>query len=158
MSDRWDQHFLRMAEEQCRMSKDPSTQVGAIIIGPLREVRSTGFNGFPRMICDSPGRLNDRDMKLRLVVHAEMNAVLAAARVGVPLQGCAIYLAATDSTGMVWGGPPCVRCTVELIQAGIREVISRPKKAVPSRWHDDLNLAGALLTEAGIAYREVERG
>lgn len=158
MSDRWDQHFLRMAEEQCRMSKDPNTRVGAVIVGPAREVRSTGFNGFPRLICDSPERLNDREMKLRLIVHAEMNAILAAARVGIPLDGCSIYLAATDDTGAVWGGPPCVRCTVELIQAGIRCVISRPKKAVPSRWHEDLMLAGALLAEAEIEYREVDRG
>lgn len=158
MTSRWDDHFLRMAEEQTRMSKDPNTRVGAVIVGPNREVRSTGFNGFPRLICDSPERLNDRDMKLRLVVHAEMNAVLAAARVGIPLAGCSLYLAATDDTGTVWGGPPCVRCTVEMIQAGIKTVVSRPKKAVPSRWHADLLLAGDLLAEAGVDYREVAHG
>jgi dCMP deaminase len=144
-----------MAQEQCRMSKDPSTRVGAVIVGPQLEVRSTGFNGFPRRICDSPERLADRETKLRLVVHAEMNAVLAAARVGIPLEGCTLYLAATDDTGAIWGGPPCTRCTVEILQAGIRNVVSRPPKAVPSRWHDDLRLSRALLDEAGVSYREV---
>lgn len=139
------------------MSKDPSTRVGAVIVGPQREVRSTGFNGFPRLICDSPERLNDRERKLKLIVHAEMNAVLAAARIGVPLEGCTLYLAATDDTGLVWGGPPCTRCTVELIQAGIKEVVSRPVKAVPSRWHADLAVAHDLLAEARVAYREVPR-
>lgn len=137
------------------MSKDPNTRVGAVIVGPQREVRSTGFNGFPRLICDSPERLADRETKLKLIVHAEMNAVLAAARIGVPLAGCTLYLAATDDTGAVWGGPPCTRCTVEMIQAGITQVVSRPPKAVPSRWHADLALAGSLLAEAGVGYREV---
>jgi dCMP deaminase len=157
MTPRWDNHFLDMALLQASMSKDPNTRVGAVIVGPDREVRSTGFNGFPRLICDSPERLGDRDTKLRLIVHAEMNAVLAAARVGVPMQGCTLYLAATDDTGMVWGGPPCCRCTVELIQAGITEIVSRPAKpaGVSWKWREDTEMARGLLDEAGIPLREV---
>ena len=157
MTTRWDNHFLRLCQDHARMSKDPQTKVGAVIVGPDREIRSAGFNGFPRGIWDSEERLNDRDTKLRLVVHAEMNAVLLAARVGIPLKGCTMYLAATDVSGDVWGGPPCVRCTVEVIQAGITQIVSYPKRAVPSKWHDDLALAESLLTEAGIAYREVDK-
>jgi dCMP deaminase len=155
MSERWDNHFLRLAQAHAEMSKDPNTKVGAVIVGPDREIRSAGFNGFPRLICDSPERLNDRDTKLQLIVHAECNALVQAARVGVPVKGCTLYLAATDSSGMVWGGPPCTRCTVHVIQAGIDRVVSRPKKAVPSRWHADLELAEQLLSEAAVAYHEV---
>jgi len=155
MSERWDHHFLRLCQDHARMSKDPSTHVGAVIVGPDREIRSAGFNGFPRGIVDSRERLNDRETKLKLVVHAEMNAVLAAARVGIPVKGCTLYISATDSSGEVWGGPPCVRCTVEVIQAGIAEVVSYPKRAVPSKWHEDLLLAESLLSEAGLVYRTV---
>lgn len=155
MGDRWDRHFLQLAADHARMSKDPSTRVGAVIIGPDREIRSAGFNGFPRGIEDTAERLSDREMKLRLVVHGEMNAVLAAARVGTPLKGCTLYLSATDNTGAVWGGPPCTRCTVEVIQAGIIEIVSWPQKAVPSKWHDDLVLAHQIIDEAGVKYREV---
>lgn len=155
MSERWDKHFLGLALAHSRMSKDPSTQVGAVIVGPSREILSAGFNGFPRGVEDTPERLQDREMKLRLVVHAEMNAILAAARHGTRLYGCSLYLAATDDSGMVWGGPPCTRCTVELIQAGIFEVVSYPQKAVPSRWHEDLALSRSLLDEARMIYREV---
>lgn len=154
-SERWDIHFLQLCVDHARMSKDPSTRVGAVIVGPDREIRSAGFNGFPHGIADTEERLRDRDVKLRLIVHAEMNAVLLAARVGTPLKGCVLYLAATDDSGTVWGGCPCVRCTVEVIQAGIVEVVSFPRKAVPSRWHDDLTLAESLLNEAGVLYREV---
>jgi dCMP deaminase len=158
VTDRWDAHFLRLTVEHARMSKDPSTQVGAVIVGPDREIRASGFNGFPRGIADTPERLNDRETKLDLVVHAEMNAVLHAARVGVPVKGCTLYLSAMDHTGAVWGGPPCVRCTVEVIQAGISSIVSRPFKAVPSRWKDSIEKARQLLTEAGVQYREVVDG
>lgn len=155
MSTRWDNHFLGMALYHSRMSKDPSTQVGAVIVGPDREILSGGFNGFPRGIADTEDRLNDRETKLKLVVHAEMNALLAAARTGMRLKGCTLYLAATDDTGLVWGGPPCTRCTVEIIQVGIGEIVSYPVKAVPSRWHEDLKMSRQLIEEAGIRYREL---
>ena len=154
---KWHRHFLSLAQECAKMSKDPSTRVGSVIVGPDREIRSTGFNGFPRGIEDTPNRLNNRETKLKIVVHAEMNAVLNAVRFGVSLKGCTLYLAATDDSGEVWGGPPCSRCTVEVIQTGIESIISYPKRAVPSRWHEDLKLAESLLLEAGIIYLEVDK-
>jgi len=91
-----------------------------------------------------------------LVVHAEMNAILGAARLGARLKGCTLYLAATDDSGLVWGGPPCTRCTVEIIQAGLGAIVSYTAKKIPSRWHDDLAMARALIEEVGITYRELE--
>ena len=84
-----------------------------------------------------------------------MNAILAAARTGLRLKGCTLYLCATDDTELVWGGPPCTRCTVEIIQVGISEIVSLPVKPVPSKWHEDLIVARGLLSEAGITYREL---
>jgi dCMP deaminase len=155
MSDRWDRHFLARCVLNARMSKDPRTQVGAIIVGPHREQRADGFNGFPRGIADTFERLNDRDMKMKLIVHAERNAICNAARVGVSVLGCTLYLAATDDTGMIWGGPPCSACSIELIQAGITTIVSYPIKATPSRWHEDLEFARGVLGEAGVNYREI---
>ena len=152
---KWDAHFLRLALDNCRMSKDPNTQVGAVLVGSDMEVRSMGFNGFPRRIWDSPIRLRDRDTKNRLMVHAEMNAVLNAARGGIATRGTTLYLACTDATGAVWGGAPCTRCTVEIIQAGIRRVVSYPFKSQASRWADDVAYAECLLIEAGVEYIKV---
>lgn len=157
MSERWDRHFLERCLLNARMSKDPNTQVGAIVVGPDREQRADGFNGFPRGIADTVERLTDRDEKMKLMVHAERNAICNAARIGVSIKGCTLYLAATDNTGMIWGGPPCTACSIELIQAGITEIVSFPIKSVPSRWHADLLFSHALLSEAGILYREIER-
>ena len=156
LTKKWDRHFLESALHKSTMSKDPSTKVGAVIVGFDNEERSSGFNGFPRGIADTQERLTNRDMKLKLVVHAELNAILNAARIGVSLKGCVLYIAATDNTGSIWGGPPCTRSTVEVIQSGITEIVSYPLKLAPSRWKDDIEFAYSLLKEAGIIYREIE--
>lgn len=156
VSARWDRHFLGLAHQHALMSKDPSTKVGAVLVGPRREILSAGFNGLPRGIEDSLARLEDRDLKLKLIVHAEMNAILAAAMNGVKVLGSVLYISATDSSGAVWGGPPCTRCTVEALQAGVIEFVSWPLKLTPSRWHADCKFAAEIIDEAKCCYREVE--
>jgi dCMP deaminase len=153
---RWDKHFLRLAQEHAKMSKDPSTKVGAVIVGPNLELRSAGFNGFPSNVADLPHRLHDRNTKLDLIIHGEMNAILAAARVGIPLDGCSMYILATDQTGSIWGGPPCIRCTVHALQTGIVEFVSLRRKAVPSSWTESLDFAEAIIGEAGAKLRFIE--
>ncbi len=137
-------------------SPDPNTRVGAVIITPKMEAVS-GCNDFPKGIAKSFNRLKDRDTKLKLMVHAEMNAVLMAAKLGIPTDGAILYLSATDNSGLIWGGPPCTRCTVEIIQAGIKRVVSRPGKPrdVGWKWREDVEMAGKLLEEAGIEYEEI---
>ena len=155
-STKWDTHFLDLALQHARLSKDPSTRVGAVIVGPERELISAGFNGFPRGIADTHERLNNRELKLQLVVHAEMNAALAAAKLGLRIKGCTMYIVAQDvATREIWGGPPCTRCSVALIQCGLREVVSYPLRTVPTRWKADLELARDVLIEAGVVFREV---
>ena len=151
---RWDRHFLQAALLQATMSKDPSTQVGAVIVGPDRRIRATGFNGFPRGIADTPQRLNDRDTKLGLVVHAELNALLSAAAGGPPVGGCRMYVAALGA-GRTGGIPPCSRCAAHLIQGGITEVVTW-EHVVPERYTQDAEAALAVLEEGGVAYRAVE--
>jgi dCMP deaminase len=53
MSQKWDLRFLELAKHIAAWSKDPSTQVGCVVVGADREIRSTGFNGLPRGIEDS---------------------------------------------------------------------------------------------------------
>ena len=109
MSAKWDQRFLKLAEHISGWSKDPSTKVGCVVVGEDREIRSTGFNGFPRGIADDSDRLSDRDKKYPLICHAEENAIMHAARIGLSLKGCTAYV--------TW--PPCTRCARSLIQAAV---------------------------------------
>ena len=86
MGDKWDKRFLELAKHISLWSKDPSTKVGCVVVGEDREIRSTGFNGFPRGIEDDHGRLSDRAQKYPLICHAEENAIMHAAGGGVSLK------------------------------------------------------------------------
>tara|TARA_B100000902_G_scaffold3881_1_gene5004 strand:- start:33739 stop:34176 length:438 start_codon:yes stop_codon:yes gene_type:complete len=143
MSSKWDTRFLDLALHISGWSKDPSTQVGCVVVGPDREIRSTGFNGFPRGINDTIERLEDRSQKYPMICHAEENAIMHAARIGISLKDCTAYV--------TW--PPCSRCARSLIQAGVSEIVYPDDSEIPERWHDDFAIATRMFNEAGISYR-----
>ena len=145
MTSKWDMRFIELARHISGWSKDPSTKVGCVVVGEDREIRSTGFNGFPRGIDDDPERLADREKKYPLICHAEENAIMHAARIGVSLK---------DSTAYVtW--PPCSRCARSLIQAGIREVVYSSNEEIPERWLEDFEISTGMLAEANVLVRSV---
>ena len=144
MSSKWDQRFLELAKHISGWSKDPSTQVGCVVVGEDREIRSTGFNGFPRGIKDDDERLFDREQKYPLICHAEENAIMHAARIGLSLKGCTAFV--------TW--PPCTRCARSLIQAGVVEVVYPNESQVPDRWMDDFETSTQMLNEAGVKIRQ----
>ncbi len=144
MSEKWDQRFLKLAEHISGWSKDPSTKVGCVVVGEDREIRSTGFNGFPRGIADDAARLEDREQKYPLICHAEENAIMHAARIGLSLKGCTAYV--------TW--PPCTRCARSLIQAGVIEVVYPEDSDVPERWMADFDMSTNMMGEAGLKIRQ----
>ena len=145
MTSKWDIRFIELARHISGWSKDPSTKVGCVVVGEDREIRSTGFNGFPRGIDDDAERLADREKKYPLICHAEENAIMHAARIGVSLK---------DSTAYVtW--PPCSRCARSLIQAGIREVVYSSNEEIPERWLEDFEISTGMLAEANVLVRSV---
>ena len=146
MSEKWDIRFVKLAMHIANWSKDPSTKVGCVVVGEDREIRSTGFNGFPRGIKDDEERLLDREQKYPLICHAEENAIMHAARIGVSLKGSTAYV--------TW--PPCSRCARSLIQAGIKEVVYSNQEEIPERWVEDFTISCEMLTEAGVIIRSVD--
>ena len=145
MSAKWDERFLDLAKHISGWSKDPSTKVGCVVVGEDREIRSTGFNGFPRGISDDPERLLDREQKYPLICHAEENAIMHAARIGVSLKNCTAYV--------TW--PPCTRCARSLIQAGVTEVVYPVGSDIPERWVKDFTISTGMMEEAGVKIRPV---
>lgn len=140
---KWVKYFLGICDAVSVKSKDPSTKVGAVIVGPSREIRTTGYNGFPRCVEDTHARLNDRPTKYQLTVHAEMNAILAAAKNGVSLEECVLYTH--------WH--PCHECAKAIIQCGIRKVFvsgSFMKKRGVTGWEDSFKVAKEMFDEAGV--------
>lgn len=112
---KWDLRFLRLAREIASWSSDPGRRVGAVVVGPHNEIRATGYNGLPRGISEKPERLL-RDAigtKYLWSEHAERNAVFNAARNGVSLEGCSIYVTLF----------PCADCARAILQSGIKRLI-----------------------------------
>ncbi len=112
MNAKWDRRFLGLAAHIATWSKDPSSQVGAVIVRPDRTIASAGFNGFPRGMRDDPELYEDRGSKYSRVIHAEMNAIVHATE---KLRGFTLY---------TWPYVPCDRCAVIIIQAGIERVVA----------------------------------
>lgn len=114
-ADKWDLFYIHLAQQWADKSKDRSTSVGAIIVGPDMEQRSAGYNGFPRGVNDDIDCRHDRPVKYDFTEHAERNAIYNAARVGIPLKGCTMYLN--------WWPTPCADCARAVIQSGIIAVV-----------------------------------
>src|SRR5271155_3653460 len=85
--DNWDEYFLYVASVASVKSKDPNCQVGAVIVSKDNIILSTGFNGLARGVYDDKTTLQDGNEKLKVICHAEANAILNAARVGARVEG-----------------------------------------------------------------------
>ena len=144
MSNKWDNRYLNLAREVSTWSKDPSTQVGAVAIGEMGQVLAQGYNGFPRGVNDSLERYNDKEVKYRYVVHAEMNCIYNATFTGASLNNATMY---------VWGLPVCNECAKGLAQVGVKRVVSPKTVAdVPDKWKISAINTVDLLKEVGITY------
>lgn len=135
-SDKWHSWFIGLAKYVASASKDPSTKVGAVIIDDDRRIVSCGYNGLPRGVEDSFERLTNRDLKYKMIVHAERNALLFARG---SVKGCTLY---------TYPMMPCATCCSMVIQAGITKVIA-PASDNP-RWQEDMKMSMELFAEAGV--------
>lgn len=106
------QKYLTLARSVAQtFSKDPSTQVGAVIVRPDNTVASIGYNGFPKGYLDSPEDYANRDYKIANIIHAEANAIAHARE---NLSGSTIY---------VWPLMPCRECMKLIAASGIKKVV-----------------------------------
>ena len=115
----WDEYFMGLAHLSAMRSKDPSTQVGAVIVSGELRVVSIGYNGFPNGCSDDEFPW-DREgdfgaTKYPYVVHAELNAILNSKN---DLRGCSIYVSLF----------PCNECAKAIIQSGISRIVYESDK------------------------------
>lgn len=113
----WDQFFMGVAKLSSMRSKDPSTQVGACIVGRDNRILSVGYNGTPNGFDDSqfPWCRDGLPLatKYLYVCHAEMNAILNYRGSKKDLEGAKLYVVLF----------PCNECAKIIIQSGIKEII-----------------------------------
>ena len=127
---KWDLRFLEMSELVSSWSKDPSTKVGSVIVDNDRRVISLGYNGFPKGVADND-RLNDREEKYKIVVHAERNALLFA---NTNVKNCSIFTY------------PFMPCPIRVVSF----------QSNNERWEKDFEISRKMFQEADIQLLEYE--
>jgi dCMP deaminase len=116
----WDTYFMQIAHLVATRATCPRRSVGALLVRDKR-ILATGYNGAPRGLphCPEGGPTNDwpagcmRAGHCIRSLHAEQNALLQAAQMGVRCEGSTIYVTCQ----------PCNSCAKMLINAGVVRVI-----------------------------------
>lgn len=139
---KWDKKYLSLAQFIANWSKDQSTKVGAVIFDDKFRVVSMGYNGFPQNMYDDPELIKDRNTKLSITVHAEINAIIFAQR---DLTGCSL---------VTWPFSPCSNCASAIIQSGIKRVVSL--ESDNPRWKESFEFSKKMFQEAGIEFKLYE--
>lgn len=105
---KWNKHWTEIALTFAKLSKDPITKVGSVIVTSDNRQCSGGYNGFARGIDENDSKWQ-RPTKYLYAVHSEENAIL---NCPFDVNGCKIYVTLQ----------PCHRCLIRLLNAGIKEV------------------------------------
>ena len=137
----WDEYFMQIAEIVKTRSTCLRRQVGALIVKDNRII-TTGYNGAPEGIkhCSDLGSCLRSELKipsgerheLCRALHAEQNAIIQAAKIGVSTQGATMYVTLQ----------PCVICAKMAINAGIQKIVYK------GDYPDELSLN--MLNEANV--------
>jgi dCMP deaminase len=141
----WDRYYLDICKVVAARSKDPNTQIGCVVVGPNHEIRSTGYNSFPRGIRDD---VPERPTKYLWIEHAERNAICNAARAGTATESCTIYVEIM----------PCMDCARAVVQAGIVQVVvslDRMAEYTSQYYDEHFRMVEVLFGEAGVVIRRV---
>lgn len=124
MFTKWDHRFMEMAQLVSTWAScyQEERKVGAVIVKDKR-VMTTGYNGAPAGMktCKERGECLRRRLGIAsgtraevcYAAHAEQNAILQAAKLGVNIDGATLYCT----------HQPCSMCAKMIVNAGIRRVV-----------------------------------
>ena len=147
--DKWDERFMKMTYTIAEWSScyRKGRSIGCVIVRDKR-IMTTGYNGAPAGIrtCREKGEcLRDKlgiasgtRMETCYAVHAEQNAIVQAAKLGVSIEGATLYCT----------HQPCSMCCKMIINSGIRRVVYR------EGYPDPFTLE--LFDEAGVLLEKYE--
>lgn len=142
----WTDYYIGIAQAAKLRSKDPVTQVGAVLVSSDNRIISLGYNGMPEGMNEIS--CWHEDCKDDLVIHAEVNCVGNAARSGVSTKDATIYLTL----------PPCLPCCRIIAAAGVAEVVF-PREAYldwvgrKPKWWQRFDAAFNYLTDSKIEWK-----
>lgn len=116
MRKNWDEYFMDIAETVSTRSTCDRKYVGVVFVGEDNQILATGYNGSASgdIHCDEEQHMMENNHCVR-TVHAEMNAIIQAAKGGRSLCGSTVYTTTY----------PCWECFKCLVNVGVTEVIYR---------------------------------
>ncbi|MFB3895467.1 MAG: cytidine/deoxycytidylate deaminase family protein [bacterium] len=140
----WDEYFINISREVGKRATCDRGRSGAIIVKDKR-ILCTGYVGAPSGLkhCDEIGHLyktvyradGTKSEHCVRTTHAEMNAIVQAARYGIAIDGATIYCRMT----------PCLDCAKAIINAGIKRVVCEKKYHAGQDSEDFFKQAGVKL-------------
>lgn len=136
--------FYPVLREVAALSKDQSTKVGCVALGPERNVLGVGYNGFPRGVFESYPDRHERPAKYLWTAHAEENLIAQSARHGVALKGATLLL---------YPLLPCAACARMIVQAGFEAIVvfARSDEDINNpRWNNHFDVSEQIFKEAGV--------
>ena len=143
----WDEYFMGIARLAATRSTCLRRQVGAVIVKDKR-ILTTGYNGAPAGLphCLDIGCLREElkipsgeRHELCRATHAEQNAIVQAAALGVSIKDSVLY-----STTQ-----PCILCTKLIINAGIKKIMI--EDSYPDKMSEE------MLKQAGVEVVVMEK-
>ncbi len=141
----WNDYYMGIAVLSSKRSKDPSTQVGACIVGEDKRILSIGYNGTPNMIDDDyfnwakDGELINT--KYAYVIHAEMNAILNYKGNINNLRNSTLYVTLF----------PCNECAKFIVQSGISKIVYLSDKYAET---ESTKISKILFDECNVSYEQ----
>ncbi|MEA1913488.1 MAG: cytidine/deoxycytidylate deaminase family protein [candidate division WOR-3 bacterium] len=131
----WDEYFMKITELVATRATCLRRKVGAILVRNKR-ILTTGYNGPPSGIrhCEERGGCirdelkipSGERMELSRAIHAEQNAIIQAAKMGISIQDSTLYVTTH----------PCFTCAKMLINAGVKKIIY--KEGYPDTFAKDI--------------------
>ncbi|QEZ90152.1 deoxycytidylate deaminase [Aliarcobacter cibarius] len=140
-----DKSFINIAKEIAKASKCVSKQVGAVIVKDGR-ILSTGYNGTPpgyQNCCDywnGEYTKDHHEWSKTYEIHAEMNAIIWAARKGIAIEDATIYVTLE----------PCSECSKNLIASGIKRIVYEK-----SYEHTNSSVVSKFLKDNGVKIEQI---
>ena len=143
---KWDQRFMDMAKMVGSWSScfQQNRQIGAVIVRNKRII-TTGYNGAPAGVksCVERGECLRRKLnipsgtqhELCYAIHAEQNAIIQAAKLGISIEGATLYCT----------HQPCVICAKMIVNSGISRVVYR--EGYPDEFARQMLLEGGVKLE-----------
>ncbi len=145
--DKWDKRFVELAKTIATWSScyQDNRKIGAVIVKNKR-ILTTGYNGAPAGIksCVERGECLRRKLdipsgtrhELCYAIHAEQNAIIQAAKLGVSIEGATLYCT----------HQPCVICAKMIVNSGIARIV------YVEGYPDEFSLA--LIAEAKVSLEQ----